>query len=236
MADLKVYATSPHPCSYLADKEAVTLFLDPNAEVDKSLYSQLSDIGFRRSGDNVYRPHCQNCNECQAARIDVNKFTPTRSQKRVIKQNQDLSIEMIDTINTEECYQLYEQYINQRHADGDMYPASEEQYRSFLSDQWGITRYLAFRLHGELIAIAVIDELKSGLAAVYTFYSPTEQRRSLGSLAVLKQIEAAKNSELQYVYLGYYIEECQKMSYKRHFHPLEVLHDGAWRELITSNV
>jgi arginine-tRNA-protein transferase len=233
MADLKVYATHPHNCSYLDDRQAVTLFLDPNAEVDKQLYSQLSDIGFRRSGNHIYRPHCENCNACLAARVDVQLFKPSRSQRRVSKKNNDLNYHIVDDISGDEYYKLYESYINQKHSDGDMFPPSREQYDSFLSSQWGITQYLCFR-DGDncLLAVAVVDQMTNGLAAVYTFYQAAANDRSLGTLAVLCQIELAKQQQLQYIYLGYWIEGCQKMSYKRNFKPLEVLKDGVWRELI----
>ncbi|CAH0990321.1 Aspartate/glutamate leucyltransferase [Sinobacterium norvegicum] len=233
MADLKVYATHPHNCSYLDGQQAVTLFVDPSAEVDKHLYSKLSDIGFRRSGSHIYRPHCDSCTACLAARLDVNRFSPSRSQRRVINKNKDLSCEIIDDISSDEFYHLYESYINQKHSDGDMFPPSREQYESFLSSQWGITQYLCFRdTENHLMAVAVVDQMNNGLAAVYTFYQVAAQERSLGTYAVLRQIDLAKQLQLRYIYLGYWIEHCDKMSYKSKFQPLEVLKEGEWCELI----
>lgn len=235
MSDLKVFVTAPHPCSYLADREAVTLFLDPDAVVDKSLYSQLSDIGFRRSGENVYRPHCVDCNQCQASRINAKKFIPSRSQKRIANKNKDLVVEKLTSIDNDRCYELYSRYINSRHRDGDMYPATRQQYRSFLSAQWGITAYLGFYLEHKLVAVAVIDEMDTGMAAVYTFFCPDQTKRSLGVFAVLKQIELVKSTPQPFVYLGYYIKDCEKMSYKSNYYPLEVLRCGRWVELIATD-
>ena len=90
LARLKFYATQPHSCSYLPEEQATTLFLDPSQPMDVHVYADLSEMGFRRSGDHLYRPHCQNCNACVPARIPVAQFTPNRQQKRIFKRNADL--------------------------------------------------------------------------------------------------------------------------------------------------
>ena len=90
--DLKVYTTYPHSCSYLEDQEATTLFVDPRQRVDKKLYSRLSVLGFRRSGNHIYRPHCSQCNACIPARIPVSQFEPRRGQRKVWRRNADLRV------------------------------------------------------------------------------------------------------------------------------------------------
>jgi arginyl-tRNA--protein-N-Asp/Glu arginylyltransferase len=128
----------------------------------------------------------------------------------------------------EEHYALYERYINARHADGDMYPPSVEQYASFLTSDWSKTSFIEFRLHEKLLAVAVCDELEGGLSAVYTFYDPDYEKRSLGTYAVLWQIEESRRRQLPSLYLGYWIRDCQKMSYKIAFRPIELLINGEW--------
>ena len=228
LAHLKFYATQPHPCSYLSDEQAVTLFLDPQQPLDPETYSQLSELGFRRSGEHLYRPHCTQCRACVPARIPAADFVPNRQQKRILKRNSDLQVTRRRPAMTEELYQLYSRYITARHSDGDMYPPSREQFRSFLVSEDGFCEFNEFRLDGRLLAVAVTDRLNNGLSAVYTFFDPDEAPRSLGRYAILWQIEQARQVGLPAVYLGYWIRNCRKMSYKTEYRPLEMLINQRW--------
>lgn len=229
LAAVKFFITPLHKCSYLPRQDAITLFADPKAEVDKNLYSDLSELGFRRSGNYLYRPHCRQCTACIPVRIPSFTFTPSRKQKRVMKKNADLAITAVEPKYSEEHYRLYQEYIENKHKDGDMYPPSQEQYASFLLSDWGNTTFYEFRdKDNRLLAVSVCDILENGISAVYTFYDVNEPKRSLGVMAVLWQIEEAKRINLPAVYLGYWIKECQKMSYKTDYKPLEMLIDDRW--------
>ena len=232
MRDLKVYTTYPHSCSYLEDQEATTLFVDPRQPVDRSLYSNLSVLGFRRSGNHIYRPHCSNCDACIPARIPVALHEPRRSQSRTLKRNRDLVVEATDDIRDEAAFDLYRRYIEQRHSDGDMYPPDREQYESFLNNAWECTSYFRFYEQGKLVAVAVADELLDGMSAIYTFFDPDADRRSLGAFAILWQIQQVQEMNLDYLYLGYWIKGCQKMSYKSEYRPLELYLNGRWSTLL----
>ncbi len=231
LANIRLFATHPHGCSYLPQEEAVTVFVDPNHKIDAPLYSRLSENGFRRSGRHIYRPHCEQCNACIAARVPALAFAPNRKQRRCWNRNRDLSVSSSLNIDTDEHYKLYASYIEQRHADGDMYPPSREQFTSFLTSEWGVTEYLEFRLQGRLLAVAVCDRMDNGYSAVYTFFDPREERRSLGSYAILWQIELTRQLGLESVYLGYWIKACDKMNYKTQYRPLELLIDHRWVRL-----
>jgi len=228
---LQFYATPEHPCSYLPGQQAKTLFVDPKAEVDQEDYSLLSDLGFRRSGPHLYRPHCSHCKACVSARVRVARFRSSKNQRRVSSRNRDIRIEIKKPYKDIEIYNLYERYINARHADGDMYPASTEQFESFLVNSDQETQFMEFRVQQRLIAVAVIDQLQLGISAIYTFYDPEESGRSLGTFAILSQIELARRAQLPYLYLGYWIRNCRKMSYKIQFQPVELLIDNYWIEL-----
>lgn len=229
LSNLKLFATHPHPCSYLEDRESTTVFLDPAAVVDASLYSQLSELGFRRSGKHLYRPRCRECQACIPIRIPVDHFEPTRKQIRCGKKNSDLKTRVVRNINTDEHYSLYKKYICLRHSDGDMYPPSRSQYVDFLSAEWDVTHYLEFRTHEhKLLSVAVTDKLQNGLSAIYTFFDPDEYRRSLGVYGVISQIQWARELGLPYLYLGYWIKQCQKMSYKTDYQPCQLMINGNW--------
>lgn len=228
LAHLKFYATQPHACSYLEQEHAVTLFLDPHEQIDEQTYGRLSELGFRRSGEHLYRPHCPQCKACVPARIPVEAFAPNRQQLRICKRNQDLRVSSSTPRLDNEIYDLYSRYITVRHADGDMYPPSREQFESFLVSSNPFCEFNEFRLEGRLLAVAVTDRLPNGLSAVYTFFDPQESRRSLGRYAILWQIEEARRACLPAVYLGYWIRNCRKMSYKTEYRPLEMLVSQRW--------
>jgi leucyl-tRNA---protein transferase len=158
-------------------------------------------------------------------------FKQNRSQRRCWQKNRDITIVDVDRIDTLEHYNLYSRYIESRHQNGDMYPPSEEQYKAFLTSEWGSTRYLEFRIEGVLVGVSVCDYLKDGLSAVYTFYAADLQERSLGKYAILAQIYRAQELGLSYVYLGYWIKQCEKMNYKTDYRPLELLINRRWLRL-----
>lgn len=228
LSNLKVFATHPHECSYLPSEQATTLFVDPAAPVDRQLYSQLSDLGFRRSGPHLYRPHCAGCDACIPARIPVERFAPNRQQRRIWQRNQDLRVEDRTDLSAPEFYELYARYIEVRHRDGDMYPPTRQQFESFLTREWDVTHYFCFYEAERLIAVAVVDVIDGGLSAIYTFFDPDATSRSLGVYAVLWQIEHARRLHLPNIYLGYWIKQCRKMAYKINYRPIELLIGGRW--------
>lgn len=227
---LSFYATPPHDCNYLPGRSAITLFADPRFPKSTRLYTALADCGFRRSGEHLYIPHCENCSSCIPVRIPVNEFRPSRNQKRNWRTNQDLSIHRKEAVFDTEHYQLFEKYLSSRHAGGGMDNPTPESYMHFLTADWTKTVFYEIRNKKDntLVAVAVVDIMDNALSAVYTFYDPDYSRRSPGRFAILLQIEQAKKLDLQWLYLGYWIENCRKMSYKDEYQPLEYYRDNIW--------
>jgi arginyl-tRNA--protein-N-Asp/Glu arginylyltransferase len=230
--DLRIYTTYPHPCSYIPGEEATTLFIDPQAKVDVGLYSQLSEVGFRRSGTHLYRPHCAACKACIPVRIPVDEFSHTTSSRRIMKRNADLEVRVVEDISGDTYFKLYADYICTRHFDGDMYPPTRQQYESFLTREWDSTRYYTFWRQDQLISVCVVDEMNNGLSAVYTFFDPFQDRHSLGNFGILWQIEECRRLGLPALYLGYWVKNCRKMSYKTRFRPLEMFVNGKWVKIL----
>ncbi len=234
LATLKFFVTPPHECSYLEDREASSLFLDPAARVNPDLYGKLSALGFRRSGNYLYRPHCEHCQACVPVRVPVDRFRLRRVQKRIERVNSDLTVTERPPGVRRDHYRLYRRYIEARHRNGDMYPPSMDQYESFLINEWGQTRFYEFREGVRLLAVAVVDHMPNGLSAVYTFFDPDHDRRSLGVYSILWQIREARRLGLPAVYLGYWIRQCRKMNYKTSFRPVEMLINDEWTEIEAS--
>jgi arginyl-tRNA--protein-N-Asp/Glu arginylyltransferase len=226
---IRVFQTLEHPCGYYADRAARNLVIDPVARGLPQVYGMALERGFRRSGGHVYRPHCSACHACVAARVPVAEFLPDRSQRRCRARNADLACAVVAPRCDDETYGLYRRYLAARHAGGGMDDPAEEDFERFLACDWSPTRFLELRLHGELVAVAVTDVLPHGLSAVYTFYAPEFAGRSLGTCAILRQIEWARRDGLPHLYLGYWIAGHPKMDYKARFRPLQRLRDGGWR-------
>lgn len=151
-----------------------------------------------------------------------------RSQKRIWKRNQEIQVHQTAPLFDDETYSLYDQYISQRHADGDMYPPEPGQFKSFLVESREETVFFEFRQQTELIAVAVVDILQDGLSSIYTFFDPKLAKQSPGVYTILWQIQKARQLGLQYVYLGYWIKQSQKMNYKIEYKPLELFLKDHW--------
>ena len=84
------------------------------------------------------------------------------------------------------------------------------------------------RPDGDLYAVCLSDRLGDGYSLVYSFFDPSTSIDSPGIFTVLWHIEQARRAALPYVYLGYWIAESPKMSYKGRFQPLEAYAAGRW--------
>lgn len=226
---MKFGVTQRFTCNYLPSQEEQLLVCMSPSEELPGVYNQLMHAGFRRSGEQLYRPHCPTCNQCNSVRVLTESFVPTKSQKRITNKNADLKIHVSDH-ERDDHYALYAQYIEFMHADGSMYPPNYTQYRNFIRCQWQHPLFVEARdEQGKLVAVAVTDQVNDGLSALYTYYAPELAKRSLGKFMIMQQIQHARTLSLPYLYLGYQIDECRKMNYKTSFRPFHRLIDNRWQ-------
>jgi len=228
---LPLYLSAPHSCSYLPDRLSSTLFADPEQAMNMATYSELLHYGFRRSGRMVYTPRCEDCSQCISVRVPVDDFQPRRAQRRILQASADIEMREHPAHFNPRHYALYQRYTAARHEDGDMANASPEDYLGFLRADWCESCFFEFHLDGQLVAVAVTDLPADGLSAVYTFFEPELSSRSLGTLAILRQIAHTRSMGLPYLYLGYWIRDSRKMAYKTDFRPIELWHGGRWQRV-----
>ena len=230
---LQFYVTTPYSCGYLPKKLAQSLIASPQNLVNAQVYSGLIQQGFRRSGKFAYRPHCEQCTACIPVRLILRDFVPTRSQKRAFKQHQDLNASLHPIEFNEAHFALYQAYQKQRHSDsldklGDV-ESEADQYRQFLCQSNVNSVMIEFKnAQGELKIVSVVDIVSDGVSAVYTFYDATDTKASYGTFSIVWLTEWTKNLNLPFLYLGYWIQDSQKMAYKANFQPQEKLVDGEW--------
>ena len=224
----RVGLTQEFDCSYLPNRqEQLLVILDPSCySTDK--FESLLGLGFRRSGNQIYRPHCPICSACSSVRVLAQDFMPSKSQKRKLNKAKTQFEVKYSTQERPEYYPLYSKYITMRHQDGSMYPPEKEQFQSFLLCSWLKITFIELWHQDTLVAVAVTDCMNSAISAIYTFFDPDFEHYSLGSVMILEQLTFAKEQNKQYVYLGYQIDECDKMKYKTQFLPAQKQLNDEW--------
>lgn len=231
MTSIPLWLSAEQSCGYLDHRMSQSAFVHPEVEMDGQLYSRLIEQGFRRSGNHVYKPYCDGCNECIPTRLRAADFKADRQQKRCLKRNQQTRVVVKNAEFDPRHFDLYRRYVQTRHDKPGGDEPTAEDYINFLGSRWCETWFVEFLIGGQLAAVAVVDVLDHGLSAVYTFFDPDFSDYSPGVLAVLWQIEQAQQLGLEYVYLGFWIKQCRKMRYKSQYQPLSGLINGQWQPI-----
>ena len=236
------YVTAPQPCPYLEGRVERKLFTALQGENATQLNDALSHQGFRRSQNVLYRPSCADCHACMSARIRVADFAPSRSQKRVMKRNSDLTRRATAPWATEEQFDLFRLYLETRHADGGMADMDIFEFAAMVEETPIRSRVIEYTVSDPegseqlLKAVCLTDVLEDGVSMVYSFFDPEREKLSPGTWLILDHIEIARNAGLPYVYLGYWVPGSPKMDYKSKFSALEVFQNGAWTPVDASDV
>lgn len=225
----RFFATMPVACPYLPSQAERKLIVELAGPGAAAFYDDLSRAGFRRSHQFAYRPACRSCGSCVPVRIVVDRFRDTRSIRRIRNANRDLGSALAPPCASIEQFRLFSAYQRRRHGDSDMALMSFAEYRAMVEETPVRTALAEFRDGaGTLAAAALVDWLDDGVSAVYSFFDPRQQKRSLGTWSILWLVDECRRRGLPYVYLGYWIADSPKMAYKARFTGLERLIAGGW--------
>lgn len=223
------FRSGPTPCPYLPGRIERKLFTRLADRDLTKLSDQLCGSGFRRSHDIVYRPVCPGCTACVPVRIPVRDFAWSRSMRRIVTRNADLELSETKAIATAEQFALFTRYQTSRHSDSDMSRMSGNDYAAMIEEGSATARLFNLRDgDGALIGAILADRLEGGFSAVYSFFAPGHDRRSLGTFLILNLVRLAVEEDRRHVYLGYWIAGSPKMDYKMRFQPLERLTSSGW--------
>ncbi|MBU8913253.1 MAG: arginyltransferase [Spirochaetales bacterium] len=233
----QLYEVEHGNCPYLSERTWVTHSFQLES-IPESVYEAMLADGWRRSGTSVYQNHCPGCGCCTPARVPVNQFRPSKSQRRTLRRNADVTVEVVAPAADAESFGLYQRYVRSRHTpaahgtSADAPDASEaitpEQFDKFLVTSPVHTRAMRYHAENRLVGIGWIDVLPNGLSSVYFAFDPDENCRSLGTYSIMKEIELARDLGKEWLYLGFYVPNSPKMAYKGAFRPREFAVNGAW--------
>ncbi len=249
------HVTMAQPCPYLPGKLERKLFTHLTPDKPASFIDKLLRNGFRRSQNVAYLPYCSDCQACVSVRIVVDRFVPGKSFRRLFKRNGDLVASRVKREATQEQYELFDLYINTRHGDGGMAEMDHFDFSMMIEESEADTFLTEYRLRtpldsetapndapvaagtaptkkGQLIAVSLCDRLSDGISMVYSFFDPQYASRSLGSYMILEHVDYARRQGLPFVYLGYWIRDCRKMSYKSRFAPQQHLTPEGWKDAL----
>jgi arginyl-tRNA--protein-N-Asp/Glu arginylyltransferase len=235
----RFFVTSPAPCPYLPGRTERKVFTELKGPHAEELNDALGRIGFRRSQTVSYRPSCVDCRACVSVRVVADDFTPSSTQKRNLRRNDDIVVTECRPWATSEQFELLQLYLNKRHPGGGMAAMDEIDYADMVEHTAVSSFLLEYREPsspdggpGRLIGACLTDRQGDGLSMIYSFYDPEhEARTGLGNFIILDHIRRAKAAGLRYVYLGYWVDGAQRMQYKIRYRPLERLGPAGWRRV-----
>ncbi len=234
----RFFVTSPAPCPYLPGRSERKVFTELKGPAADPLNDALGRIGFRRSQTVAYRPSCIDCSACVSVRVVAQEFAASATQKRNLRRNSDLVAHICEPWSTAEQYALLQRYLGARHPGGGMTTMDETDFADMV-EHTPVTSYvIEYREPGDgqtlgrLVGACLTDRQGDGLSMIYSFYDPEhETRTGLGNYIILDHIRRAAEDELEYVYLGYWVDGSARMQYKVRYRPLEKLGRDGWQRM-----
>jgi arginine-tRNA-protein transferase len=137
----KFFVTNPSPCPYLPGKVERKVFTELSGRHASELNEALGRIGFRRSQSVAYRPSCIDCSACVSVRVLAAEFTPTATQRKLLRKHADLEVTACRPWTTDEQYELLQRYLEVRHPGGGMAEMDESDFADMV-EQTPVRTYI----------------------------------------------------------------------------------------------
>lgn len=189
--------------------------------------------GNRRTGEFIYQTACPNCCACEPIRLDCKAFKFSRNHRRVLARGNRKFKQNLGRLECDdERIQLFNKHRRLRglaKRDSDI---DKDEY------VWGFVRScfesfeISYRSEDKLVCVGICDRGERSISAVYSYFDPEIAHDSIGTYSILKQIEYCREHELEYLYLGYFVDNSPHMMYKSRFLPHQRLVGGAWKDFV----
>lgn len=215
-------------CPYREGQLARLPLRAPGRPLEPAEFDHCLEEGDRRSGRLLYRTECPACRACQPLRVPVTRFQPTRSQRRALAKNADVTLSFGAPVVSRDRLDLYNRHKHERGLSREPALLDATGYRTWLVDSCVDSQEILYRVGGRTIGVSILDLGATSASSVYHYFDPGEGRRSLGVFSVLKEIELAKQLGKTWYYLGYYVEDCRHLRYKAHYVPHQRKVGGEW--------
>jgi len=222
------FCTQDAPCPYLSDRRSRTEYLYVRG-CDFDYNTNLVRHGYRRFGEFFQKPACNACDECKSMRVDAQNFVFSKSLRRLMRRNSDLTIS-VSAPNVDfdhlELFRRYHAFKSEHYNWPRMQSLGYREYCEIYVDGHGdFGKEVAYCLDGRLVCVDLIDVVDDGISSIYCYYDPDMPRRALGKYSLLKEIEIAQKIGVRWIYLGYYVKDCRSLAYKADYTPFELLQD-----------
>lgn len=198
------------------------------AELDASL-----EAGDRRVGRMLYRTKCPACSACEPLRIPIQGFRPSKSQRKVIRKNKDLRLLIGPATFSEEKLAMFNRHKFERGLALRDKPMTEEGYVGWFLRSCVRTVEMQYLLDDKLVGLGILDVGRDSISSVYFYFDPDHSKRSLGTYSVLAELAWWRQQGGRHHYLGLFVEDCRRLSYKASYFPHERRVNGEWQRFET---
>jgi len=215
----------PRECSYLP-QETASLVYRLLGELDDESFDAMLARGWRRFSYNFFRPACPHCRKCRSLRVDVGRFEPTKSQRRCLRRNETIEVEVGTPMLTRDHLNLFERYhadMHQRRGWPHREVSAEQYFDGFLGGQFSFAREFRYFRGEHLVGVGLVDMTRRSSSSAYFYHDPDWRSEGPGVFSMLVELQIARQLGIAYHYLGYWIPEVQSMAYKSQYGPHELL-------------
>jgi len=206
-------------CPYLDNMISISETLLIQELEDQDL-EMLLGVGFRHFGEIFFRPLCRHCRRCISIRIPVQRFSPSKSARRLYNRTRHFKVTLEKSVPSPEAFELYNRH--KKRFKRQFYESYPHYVKSFFHP-FQFNRMLTIKDGTKLISLTHLDVTANALSAIYCYFDENYARFSPGKFSIYKEIEIGKEMGVQWLYLGFYVPGNRHTKYKMQFKPNQVM-------------